>query len=287
MSEHVNDIEYQNKPNNNGKAVIGMVLLIIGGLLLVRQFSYFLIPGWIWEWPTWLIVAGLYIGAKHNYRRSIWFILVFIGLAGTLNNAIPGLHIGNLIWPGMIIMIGLWIILRRNHSGANRNKWEKQWEQKWEYKWQQKWDKHYHTPIDPQPQTPAGDETSGNVPPVNPNARPITGDDFLDATSIFGGVKKTILSKNFRGGDITNIFGGAEIDLTQADIDGKVVLDITQLFGGTKIIVPPHWQVISNLSAVFAGVDDKRLRKVGAGDNNKILVLEGVSIFAGVEIRTF
>jgi predicted membrane protein len=109
----------------------------------------------------------------------------------------------------------------------------------------------------------------------------------MDSTSIFGGSKKTILSKNFRGGDVTNIFGGAEIDLTMADIDGKVIIDITQLFGGTKIIVPPHWQVVSNLSAVFAGVDDKRLRKTGSGDNNKILVLEGVSIFAGIEIRSF
>ena len=45
MSEHVNDIDYHNKPNNNGKAVIGMVLLIIGGLLLLRQFSFFFDTG--------------------------------------------------------------------------------------------------------------------------------------------------------------------------------------------------------------------------------------------------
>lgn len=115
----------------------------------------------------------------------------------------------------------------------------------------------------------------------------MTGDDYLDAVSVFGGVKKTILSKTFKGGDIVNVFGGAEIDLTMADIEGKVVIDITQIFGGTKIIVPSHWQVVSNLSAVFAGVDDKRLRKTGSGDDNKILVLEGVSIFAGVDIRSY
>ena len=86
------------------------------------------------------------------------------------------------------------------------------------------------------------------------------GDDYIDAVSVFGGVKKTILSKDFKGGDIVNIFGGAEMDLTQADINGRVILDITQIFGGTKIVVPSHWQVVSDIAAVFAGVDDKRLR---------------------------
>jgi predicted membrane protein len=207
-----------------------------------------------------------------------------IGFAGLANEAIPGLHLGNMIWPVAIIAVGIWVIMRRNHTWE-KGKWEKKWEKnKWEMEWKQRWDARYHTPNPPEAgQAAAGAETN-TPPPTPPN---IGADDFLDATSIFGGVKKTILSKNFRGGDITNIFGGAEIDLTMADIDGKVVLDITQLFGGTKIIVPSHWQVVSNLSAVFAGVDDKRLRRTGAGDNNKILVLEGVSIFAGVDIRSF
>jgi predicted membrane protein len=71
-------------------------------------------------------------------------------------------------------------------------------------------------------------------------------------------VKRTILSKDFKGGDIVNIFGGTDLDLTQADINGRVVIDITQLFGGIKLIIPPHWQVTSDVAAVFSNVDDKR-----------------------------
>lgn len=114
-----------------------------------------------------------------------------------------------------------------------------------------------------------------------------TGDDHLDALSIFGGVKKIIFSKNFQGGEIVNIFGGAELDFTQADINGRVYVDITQLFGGTKIIVPAHWMVISDMAAVFAGVDDKRIRTSAPLDSNKVLVLKGISIFAGVDIRSY
>jgi predicted membrane protein len=82
------------------------------------------------------------------------------------------------------------------------------------------------------------------------------------------------------------VFGGAELDFTQADIQGRVVIDITQIFGGTKIIVPSNWQVVSDLAAVFASVDDKRINR-GILDNDKILVLKGVSIFAGVDVRSY
>jgi len=115
----------------------------------------------------------------------------------------------------------------------------------------------------------------------------LRGDDYLDAVSIFGGVKKMILSKNFKGGEIVNVFGGAELDFTQADINGRVIIDITQIFGGTKIIVPANWQVVSDLAAVFASVDDKRIKTMATADSNKILVLKGVSIFAGVDIRSY
>lgn len=276
MDNNTNDINYQQNPKNNGKVVAGVILLIVGGILLLNQFENLAFPGWIWNWPTWLILLGVWIGAKNNFNKSLWLILVIVGSFNLLDEIAPHMHLDNFFWPVMIIGIGVWIIMRRNNSSANRNKYAKEWEQKWDWR--------YHASVDePQPVDPNSPDTP---PAPRPGSR-FTTDDFIDATSIFGGAKKTVLSKNFRGGDVTNIFGGAEIDLTQADINGRVVIDITQVFGGTKIIVPPHWQVMSNLSAVFAGVDDKRIRQTGSGDNNKILVLEGVSIFAGVEIRTF
>ena len=98
---------------------------------------------------------------------------------------------------------------------------------------------------------------------------------------------KNILSKDFQGGEVINIFGGTELNFTQADISGKVYIDVTQLFGGIKLIVPPHWQVTSDMAAIFAGIDDKRRPGMNALDPDKILVLKGTSIFAGVEIRSF
>lgn len=282
-----NDIvDPQEKPRSNGKVFAGMVLLVVGGILLLNQFDYFDIPGWIWSWPTWLILWGLYVGAKHNFRNAGWFILIFIGVLGMANYAVPVLHLTNFIWPLAIIMLGIWIILKRNHSWDKKS-WKNGWDDKWNNKWEWRDNKWQLRDMPDQTPSDTASSTSTEIPPVDPQSARYSGDDVLDAVSIFGGVKKTILSKAFRGGDIVNIFGGAEIDLTQADINGRVVLDITQVFGGTKIIVPPHWQVVSDLAAVFAGVDDKRLRRTGTGDDNKVLVLKGVSIFAGVDIRSY
>jgi predicted membrane protein len=265
-----NNIEYPNNPRN-GKAVAGVALLAIGSILLIRQFDIFFIPHWLFTWPMWLIFWGLFIGARCNFQKPSAFMLMALGVVFLLNENIHG--VGNIVWPCAIICFGLWMILRRHSHLDYKGKHYKD-----------KWDWHNHSG---QPNEPVVDYTSSTVPPNSGSTYPPTGDDYLDAVSIFGGVKKTILSKDFKGGDIVNIFGGAELDFTQADINGRVIIDITQIFGGTKIIVPSHWQVVSDIAAVFAGIDDKRMKMTAAPNSDKILVLKGVSIFAGVDIRSF
>mgnify|MGYP001549794649 CR=1 FL=1 len=271
-----NDIDLQNKPRNN-KALAGIILLIVGLVLLVHQLNFFLFPFWLFRWPMILIAIGLYSGAKHNFRNSGWLIMILVGVVFTLNDAVEGYDMGRITWPIMIIIFGLWMILRR---GSRWDKNKEHWD-KWAYRNQRT-----------DPNAPPADPNDPDSP-VNPNpnfsgsAKHSYGDDYLDAVSVFGGVKKTILSKDFKGGDIVNIFGGAELDLTQADINGRVILDITQIFGGTKIVVPSNWQVVSDIAAVFASVDDKRLRSTASTGTEKILVLKGVSIFAGIDIRSY
>jgi predicted membrane protein len=112
--------------------------------------------------------------------------------------------------------------------------------------------------------------------------------DFLNIDSVFSGVQRTILSKNFQGGKVTCVFGGAEIDLTQADFTGTTILRLEAVFGGIKLIVPPHWQVMNEIDGVFHGVDDKRRSPAGAyNDINKKLILKGSAVFGGIEIRSY
>jgi hypothetical protein len=110
--------------------------------------------------------------------------------------------------------------------------------------------------------------------------------EVLDSVAIFGGSKKNILSKNFRGGDVTSFFGGSELNFMQADIQGVAVLDITTIFGGAKLVVPSNWTIKSETVSIFGGTDDKR-QMLTEADPNKVLVLEGTVLFGGIEIKSY
>ena len=108
---------------------------------------------------------------------------------------------------------------------------------------------------------------------------------MLDITSIFAGIKKRVLSKQFKGGDITCVFGGAELNLMNADFKSPIVLDVTMIFGGTKLIMPPNWELRSEVTAIFGGVDDKRPQASTVPE--KIIILSGTLMFGGIEVNSF
>ena len=112
-------------------------------------------------------------------------------------------------------------------------------------------------------------------------------EDYVDSTSIFGGAKKNIISKNFKGGDLVNIFGGTELDLTRADFTGTAELELTTIFGGTKLIVPSNWTIRSEAVTIFGGLEDKRNSQTISDSAEKVLVLRGTVLFGGIEIKSF
>ena len=92
-------------------------------------------------------------------------------------------------------------------------------------------------------------------------------------------------SKNLRGGEIVAVFGGAEVNLTQADFYNRIEIEVVQIFGGTKLVVPANWEVRSEAVALFGGIEDKRMPMAPSPD--KVLVLKGTTIFGGIEIKSF
>lgn len=115
----------------------------------------------------------------------------------------------------------------------------------------------------------------------------ISSEDSIDAVSIFGGTRKNIISKDFKGGEITTFFGGTDLNLTQADIVGSASIEITQGFSGTKLIVPANWNIKSEIVCVFGGVNDKRPIMKDNPDSNKLLILKGTCVFGGIDIKSY
>lgn len=126
---------------------------------------------------------------------------------------------------------------------------------------------------------------------AHPGAHAGEGEDYyLDSTAVFRSVHEDVVSKNFRGGEVVTIFGGTEINLTHADINGVVVIDLTQIFAGTKLIVPSHWRVLSkDVTGILGGVDDRRPVLPGseAEGSNKTLLLEGICFLGKIDISIY
>ena len=241
--------------NASGRIWTGVFLLIIGLAALLKGYLMPTLPSWLFSWQMLLIILGLFLGIRHNFRGGPWFVLLLVGSAFLLREFYPGLIDARYIWPIVLIAMGAFLIFKPQRRDG---------------RWQER-----------------KDEANPDSPAPLPAQDGYHDDDVLDSTSVFGGVKKTIFSKNFRGGEIVNILGGAEINLSQSDIQGRVELEVTQIFGGTKLVVPPHWVVKPEMAAIFGGIDDKRSVHNTTIDHSKVLILKGTSIFGGIDIRNF
>ena len=95
-------------------------------------------------------------------------------------------------------------------------------------------------------------------------------------------------TKQFAGGDITCLFAGAELDLTDADIQGEVTIDVTTICGGADLIIPSHWTIKSDVVSIFGSVKDSRIQSsLATLDPEKVIVLDGTALFGGIEIKSF
>ncbi|MBC7850708.1 MAG: hypothetical protein H7Y31_13285 [Chitinophagaceae bacterium] len=246
------NLETASSPNplGSGRVLGGLIIVIVGVILLARQVGVEF-PYWFFTWPMFLIAIGFYVGARHSFRNPGWMIPVLIGSVFLLEDLLPNIEIKQFIWPIIIIAIGLFMIVRPRGRHRGGDYWKR-------------WDK-------------------------NPGR---TGEHFadsgFDSVTIFGGDKKQVISKDFKGGESVCAFGGVEINLTQADINGTAVVEVVQIFGGTKIIVPPHWRVQTDeLVCIFGSLEDKRQTQGSVVDGTKVLVLKGTCLFGGIDLRSY
>ena len=115
------------------------------------------------------------------------------------------------------------------------------------------------------------------------------GDDYIDYVHVFSGGERQIVSDNFRGGKITAVFGGSEIDLTKARLaPGVSELELACVFGGTTIIVPDDWNVKIEVVPVLGGFGDSRKLNPGRTiDTSRQLIIKGAVVFGGGEVKSY
>lgn len=282
--KHQHKDPYKNTPphkSNRSGQVVGAIILLFGIMLLVKNLTWWhWFPYWLFSWKTAMLIIGLALGVNSKFRNKTSLILIGISLAFIWKD-LTGYSIFNVAVPIIIIVLGV-------HLSKRYNKLPKEvddYPDNDEYDW----DKRVYTEQEP--------EEPRNVNFKDPYTadgekqyKGSTGSSFqydnqLKLDVFFSDVKKIVLSKRFEGGVITNIFGSTQVNLLQADFEDHAVIDIFQLFGSIKIIVPPDWAVSAEVTSVMGDIDDRR--KVWKLENqpHKVIILKGSSFFGSIAIR--
>ncbi len=275
------------KPRNDGSIAFGVIILGIGMILLFRRLGLY-IPDWVLTWPMILIALGTYTLISQQFKSFFGSVVLFIGVYFLLKREFDlDLGIDQYLWPVGLIALGIYLITQKKKEHKAMNDIRKNWEASRAKKTETSASEPTQSAEVVEDASPS-QEGSSKAP--DSGFVRATGTAFMDRINesvIFSGVNRRLMTKNFQGGKATVIFGGLDLDLTQVDFTGVASLDLEVGFGGVKLIIPPHWDVRTEVSNIAAGLEDKRMFREGGVDPNKVLILKGTLLFSGLEIKSF
>lgn len=281
-------------PNKNSANIVGTIIVLVGLVLLFKNLNFgFLFPDWLFSWKIILIIVGLVIGVNSKFEKKSAFILIGLGVLFILKDLMD-IPFGKVMLPLVAVGLGVYLIMRNKRNnyppappvppGPTGSRDEFDWDKRVVASEEQNPASSTAEPYNPFAHQ-ASQEQSGSTADPHANRGYSHGENYIKVDSILGNARKIVLSKNFLGGSITNVFGSTEINLLQADLQQPIVLDVFQLFGSTKIIVPPHWNVNTNISSILSENDDRRVIISHLTDKNKHLYITGSSIFGNLTIK--
>lgn len=282
-STHTNQNPQLPPSNNKSSTTVGAIIILFGVFLLLNNLDLgFLFPSWLFSFPMILIIIGLVIGINSKFEKKSSFILLTIGGIFLLRKIFDNFNPFQVLLPAIAIVIGIYIINRNRKAPTIPTPPENTPPPHPTDEFD--WDRRV---VDLTDDTGANNQNSShqNTGHYGAYNQFQYAENYLKVDAIFGNSNKIILSKNFLGGTITNIFGSSVINLLQADLSQPVVIDTFQLFGSTKIIVPAHWVVTPSISSIFGDVDDRRIIINHPYDESKKLFLTGTSLFGTVTIK--
>lgn len=264
----------------SGRILTGLVIVLIGIFLLVSNLGLLgpELNHIVFSWPSILVFFGIIALINSNYRGG--FILLAIG-GFFLVSRYYYMDLWTM-WPILLIILGIYTLLgsRYHHHHHSKHYYDKE-KYKEYYKdeygdWQHPHYHHHHH--DHYRNRGFADMETENVEA-----------DMIDENVVFRGSKKSFSSSDFKGGRISAIFGGTEIDLSNCNLspEGNNIIDIVAIFGGATIYVPNDWKVIMDITPVFGGFADERRRMSNYEiDEKKVIIIKGTMVFGGGKIMS-
>ncbi|MCP4152437.1 MAG: cell wall-active antibiotics response protein [bacterium] len=234
--------------------LIGL-FIVAGGVMLLLQNLGVKMEFKVWDfWPVLIILLGVDKLVKPAYARNPFLgsALIGIGVLFLLDN-LDYLHFKVAdVWPVAIILVGGFIIK--------------------------------NSIFRPKPASGSCMGSGGHhrQDRIFSGGKSVLNSDFVDSSVIFGGGEYQVNSKQFKGGNLSVIMGGIEIDLRDADIVGdEAVIQASVIMGGIEARVPSDWEVVLQGSPIMGSFENKSVSPAGS---QKRLVITGSVIMGGVEV---
>jgi hypothetical protein len=231
--------------------LLGAMVIVVGVLMTLDNLEILDAERYVRFWPAGLVAIGLLklVEAREGHGGGLVGVLFLMVGSWLLLEQTTAVRLSFWdMWPLLLVVFGGFLVWQALAGGRSRP-------------------------------GPAQDPIATPAPaPAQSDANSV-----LTGMAVLGSLVRGNNSAAFRGGELTAILGGCEIDLRHASIDGEAVIEVFSLWGGIEIKVPSDWTVVSQITPILAGVEDKTRPPQTASRHR--LVLRGFIIMAGVEIQ--
>lgn len=240
--------------------ILGSLMIVFGVLLTLDRMELVDAARTLRFWPVVLIALGAWIVVERGAggRSFPGYALIAIGALLLLSSlGFARVRFWELFTPALIILVGARLVM-----GTSARRGARAWF----------------------PSTGGTSDGTGTSPAEN---------GIVSMFSILGSHQRASTDKPFRGGEVTTLVGGTQLDLRQAEIPpgDEAVINVFVFMGGHEVWVPQGWTVVNDVMPVLGGVEDKRLPPVvttvssAANGPAPRLVLRGVVALGGLAIK--
>jgi predicted membrane protein len=253
-----------NSQNSQNRIIVGAVIVFLGILALIDNMQIFTSLHVFSFWPTVFIIIGLVKLLQAKNRSGYVYGALFFALGLFLTLEHLGLFYFRIhdLWPLFLIGAGILVLSKNSFEDDIRRRINNR----------------NSTQYTNAPYT-GGPENPVNPPNFEPGAATPR---YINLASVLSGNTRKIDAADFRGGDLTAIMGGVQLDLTQASMLTEARLNVFAMWGGIVIRVPQDWTVISDVIPILGGAEDHTICPLAA---TKRLVVTGQVIMGGLEIK--
>ncbi len=250
----------------NGRLVFGVVVIVLGVLFTLDSVGLLEAGRFLRWWPLVPILYGVARLTGFCCRQNTLAGAIF-AIAGTLfllhDFDVISLDPWSLFWPMVLLAIGFSMVrgsMRRQRLRASGG-----------------------SPGAGVPGGPGGAFASAlGIDSAGSGAG--AADATLNTFVMWSGLERKVSSQEFRGGDVTAVMGGAEIDLRHARLaGGEAVIEVLVLWGGVDLFVPADWKVTVEAMPFMGGIEDST--RLAAGDARGHLIVKGLVMMGGVEVK--